>query len=284
MNRTLRRIERAEEEVVHEREVVRREDDRAARRARCSAAIAARAEEASTRRATWRRARPRRPSPGSRVRDALVEAVEVLLGPRVLVDLRLHRREVLGVLPRSASDATGCAHACRRIVPTHRRAHARTGQEWRSGRGPIPRRRCPVAGGGVPWDPGPVAVPAASWVRAAGRVRGATPRRVRRRRRRWARGRPSRSAHGHVQQGTRRAGHAPTDTRSEAVPTGGRRRPRPGAVHAAANVRAFRLPLRAAPGGRVPDVEAHITGTVWKIECQVGDRSRRATPSSSSSR
>jgi acetyl-CoA carboxylase biotin carboxyl carrier protein len=22
----------------------------------------------------------------------------------------------------------------------------------------------------------------------------------------------------------------------------------------------------------VPDVEAHITGTVWRIECQVGDR------------
>jgi acetyl-CoA carboxylase biotin carboxyl carrier protein len=22
--------------------------------------------------------------------------------------------------------------------------------------------------------------------------------------------------------------------------------------------------------GRLPDVEAHITGTVWKIECQVG--------------
>jgi acetyl-CoA carboxylase biotin carboxyl carrier protein len=22
---------------------------------------------------------------------------------------------------------------------------------------------------------------------------------------------------------------------------------------------------------RVPDIEAHITGTVWKIECQVGD-------------
>ena len=27
------------------------------------------------------------------------------------------------------------------------------------------------------------------------------------------------------------------------------------------------------------DVEAHITGTVWKIECAVGDRSTRATPS-----
>jgi acetyl-CoA carboxylase biotin carboxyl carrier protein len=24
-------------------------------------------------------------------------------------------------------------------------------------------------------------------------------------------------------------------------------------------------------GGAVPEVEAHITGTVWKIECQVGD-------------
>ena len=31
---------------------------------------------------------------------------------------------------------------------------------------------------------------------------------------------------------------------------------------------------------RVPDVEAHITGTVWKIECEVGDDDRtRATPS-----
>jgi acetyl-CoA carboxylase biotin carboxyl carrier protein len=25
-------------------------------------------------------------------------------------------------------------------------------------------------------------------------------------------------------------------------------------------------------GGHVPDIEAHITGTVWKIECKVGDR------------
>jgi acetyl-CoA carboxylase biotin carboxyl carrier protein len=29
---------------------------------------------------------------------------------------------------------------------------------------------------------------------------------------------------------------------------------------------------RSHPGGHVPDIEAHITGTVWKIECQVGDR------------
>jgi acetyl-CoA carboxylase biotin carboxyl carrier protein len=28
---------------------------------------------------------------------------------------------------------------------------------------------------------------------------------------------------------------------------------------------------RPIPGGSVPDIEAHITGTVWKIECQVGD-------------
>jgi acetyl-CoA carboxylase biotin carboxyl carrier protein len=28
---------------------------------------------------------------------------------------------------------------------------------------------------------------------------------------------------------------------------------------------------RTSPGGSVPDIEAHITGTVWKIECQVGD-------------
>src|SRR6478736_857616 len=32
---------------------------------------------------------------------------------------------------------------------------------------------------------------------------------------------------------------------------------------------AFEAPRRT--GGRVPDVEAHITGTVWKIECQIGD-------------
>lgn len=25
-------------------------------------------------------------------------------------------------------------------------------------------------------------------------------------------------------------------------------------------------------GAHVPDIEAHITGTVWKIECQVGDQ------------
>jgi acetyl-CoA carboxylase biotin carboxyl carrier protein len=33
------------------------------------------------------------------------------------------------------------------------------------------------------------------------------------------------------------------------------------------------LPRRGPPsrGGVVPNVEAHITGTVWKIECKVGD-------------
>ncbi len=30
------------------------------------------------------------------------------------------------------------------------------------------------------------------------------------------------------------------------------------------------MPLRDGPGEPLPDVEAHITGTVWKIECQVG--------------
>jgi acetyl-CoA carboxylase biotin carboxyl carrier protein len=34
--------------------------------------------------------------------------------------------------------------------------------------------------------------------------------------------------------------------------------------------RPFRLP-RAAQEDAVADVEAHITGTVWKIECEVGD-------------
>jgi acetyl-CoA carboxylase biotin carboxyl carrier protein len=29
---------------------------------------------------------------------------------------------------------------------------------------------------------------------------------------------------------------------------------------------------RPFSGGSVPDIEAHITGTVWKIECQVGDQ------------
>jgi acetyl-CoA carboxylase biotin carboxyl carrier protein len=28
---------------------------------------------------------------------------------------------------------------------------------------------------------------------------------------------------------------------------------------------------QTTPGGSVPDIEAHITGTVWKIECKVGD-------------
>jgi acetyl-CoA carboxylase biotin carboxyl carrier protein len=33
------------------------------------------------------------------------------------------------------------------------------------------------------------------------------------------------------------------------------------------------VPHRTAPastGGFLPDVEAHITGTVWKIECEIG--------------
>ncbi len=30
-------------------------------------------------------------------------------------------------------------------------------------------------------------------------------------------------------------------------------------------------PYRLQGGQRWPDVEAHITGTVWKIECKVGD-------------
>jgi acetyl-CoA carboxylase biotin carboxyl carrier protein len=31
------------------------------------------------------------------------------------------------------------------------------------------------------------------------------------------------------------------------------------------------LPSERRSGGTVPDVEAHITGTVWKIEVEVGD-------------
>jgi acetyl-CoA carboxylase biotin carboxyl carrier protein len=39
---------------------------------------------------------------------------------------------------------------------------------------------------------------------------------------------------------------------------------------AAAMVAPVRAPSRST-GGAVAEVEAHITGTVWKIECQVGD-------------
>jgi acetyl-CoA carboxylase biotin carboxyl carrier protein len=38
---------------------------------------------------------------------------------------------------------------------------------------------------------------------------------------------------------------------------------------AAAKVAAVRI--RGSSGGAVAEVEAHITGTVWKIECEVGD-------------
>jgi biotin carboxyl carrier protein len=34
----------------------------------------------------------------------------------------------------------------------------------------------------------------------------------------------------------------------------------------------FPRAARIIEGGSVPDIEAHITGTVWKIECAVGDR------------
>ncbi len=83
----------AEEEVVHEREVVRRQDDRprAGHLVRRQAARAEehprvqRREDADGLVDPVRLARPR----------ALVEAVEVLLRARVLVDLRLHPGEVL---------------------------------------------------------------------------------------------------------------------------------------------------------------------------------------------
>ena len=35
---------------------------------------------------------------------------------------------------------------------------------------------------------------------------------------------------------------------------------------------------------RLPDVEAHITGTVWKITCEVGDEIEEGDRSRSSSR
>src|SRR3954447_4129759 len=81
----------------------------------------------------------------------------------------------------------------------------------------------------------------------------------------------SRSAHGHVQQGTRPARNLP--------PTRGRKAFRPAVEAPAEGLRPGRrlrsAPFRLAPssstGGRVAEVEAHITGTVWKIECEVGD-------------
>jgi acetyl-CoA carboxylase biotin carboxyl carrier protein len=39
----------------------------------------------------------------------------------------------------------------------------------------------------------------------------------------------------------------------------------------AAKVRAVPVGPSSSTGGRVAEVEAHITGTVWKIECEVGD-------------
>src|SRR6266540_753876 len=81
-----------------------------------------------------------------------------------------------------------------------------------------PRRR------GCPLDPGPIAYPAETgsgpprgqWLSVRAFVAGGDGGLV---------GAPSRSAHGHIQHGTR----------------------------------------------RTAEVEAHITGTVWKIECEVGD-------------
>src|SRR3954470_23280546 len=81
----------------------------------------------------------------------------------------------------------------------------------------------------------------------------------------------SRSAHGHVPQGTRPARNLP--------PTRGRKLFRPAVEAPAEGLRPGRrlrsAPFRLAPssstGGRVAEVEAHITGTVWKIECEVGD-------------
>jgi acetyl-CoA carboxylase biotin carboxyl carrier protein len=42
----------------------------------------------------------------------------------------------------------------------------------------------------------------------------------------------------------------------------------PGGARCAA--RSFRQPIPPVSSRPMPDVEAHITGTVWKIECEVG--------------
>jgi acetyl-CoA carboxylase biotin carboxyl carrier protein len=64
---------------------------------------------------------------------------------------------------------------------------------------------------------------------------------------------------------------APIDPRSEVGPTGGRCvRASRSAVHGGG----YRGAVPVAPSTQedaVADVEAHITGTVWKIECEVGD-------------
>jgi len=59
--------------------------------------------------------------------------------------------------------------------------------------------------------------------------------------------------------------HGGQRTRPAAAPI--TNRPRPSAVHR----RGYR-PRAPHEEDVVPEVEAHITGTVWKIECQVGEQ------------
>src|SRR6266508_6059257 len=76
---------------------------------------------------------------------------------------------------------------------------------------------------------------------------------------------PGRCADVHEGQGTRAARRLP--------PTRGRKRLRP-AVEARGAVQEGGYggaDSRGAQEEAVADVEAHITGTVWKIECEVGD-------------
>ena len=184
---------------------------------------------------------------------ALVEAVEVLRRARVLVDLR-------GL---SSARLCSCSAARRR--------------SWRQATaGARPRRGRPGRCARTGAVPPPARAPR---VRPDRRAAGTVGQAVAMERRRTHRGdfvaggdvaRPqSRSDHmpGIVRRGRVRS----TDRRSEALPTAGRPVGRDGY-------------LAPSGPGRIrrawPDVEAHITGTVWKIEC--ADRrhaSRRATPS-----
>ena len=108
MKRTLRRRMTADEEVVHEREVVRREDHRALGRAR-SRRRSQRARKNDPRVERGDDAHHLVDPVGLARARALVEAVEVLRRARVLVDLLLHRCAIaltpvlLRARPRRAS-------------------------------------------------------------------------------------------------------------------------------------------------------------------------------------
>ena len=193
--------------------------------------------------------------------------------------------------PEAAADAPGEGRhrevAPRRARPRRR---ARAGCAARSPRSPSQstndRRR--------------VAAPARSAARACGRASTSAPplpidapaahdlaRRPRARPRRSRRVEPSSATH-HARAGEARA-RARRASRRSARPRCGRRRLRSRARGASrsSGARSYCPAVTTAivdSGGHMADVEAHITGTVWKIECAVGDQSRRATRSRSSSR